>query len=428
MNFIIAYFWPKKWLILLFILLGSYLFVMFKFDIWNLGGISRMKPLFADTHIVLAAAECHQKGYDVFRENPCDALGRPHCYSRLWFAIGGFGLNSLHTDVVGGAVITIFLILSIIILSPQNKKELLFSSLVIFSPSVMLGVERANMDLVIFSLLVISAYLLLSRSNIFRYFSYVIILLAAFLKFYPIASFAALMKLEKNRKIFWLLILIIVLLFGFFFLLTYKDFLQLRNNIPRPNGWLSFGVASLLRTFSTGKMLVILSLIVTIIIFMTGYLISTRIKNITIPENSLNITFFLLGSFNLFFCFFVNTNYDYRAIFYILVIPYIFELLRINETTDFTRLSIYAFFGLMVLGLWFNFMRYLLAFVGKTTGQSDLIKNLIWGFFILKQIGSWGSIAILIAFNFKVLKSPFKEKIFGIFDCQKFLIKAQIDK
>lgn len=420
MNFFLTHFWSKKWSIFLFFSLGLYLLVMFKYNIWNYGGISRMEPLFADTHIVLAAAECHQKGYDVFRENPCDALGRPHCYSRLWFAFGSVGLNSLHTNIIGGIVITIFLLLSITIVSPQSKKELLFSSILIFSPSVMLGVERGNMDLMIFSLLIISGYLLFSKKNIFRYLSYVLILLMAFLKFYPIASFGACIQYSKNRKNFWLLILIIIIVFGLFLWMTHEDFLQLRNNIPRPHGWLSFGVASLLSTISKGKLLAIGSLITTSIIIITGYFLSFRTKNLNRTKNSLNTTFFLLGSFNLFFCFFVNTNYDYRTIFYILVMPYIFDLLRTNETTVFTRRLTYVFLSLLAISMWFNFIRYLLEFVGKTTDKSNLIENFIWAFFVLKQIGSWGSITILIALNIEVLRYPFKEKILGIFPLQKF--------
>ena len=153
MKSAIVHLWSTRWSLVLILLIGFYLLVMLRYDLWNYGGVSRMNPLFADTHIVLAAAECNQKGYDVYRENPCDDLNRPHCYSRLWFVIGRTGLKTLHTNLVGGIVIAVFFCTSIIIVCPQDLREFLFFSILLFSPSIMLGVERANMDLLIFSLL-----------------------------------------------------------------------------------------------------------------------------------------------------------------------------------------------------------------------------------------------------------------------------------
>lgn len=425
MKFTFAQIMFPKWSVFLVLLIGLYLLIMFRFNVWNFGGVSHMKPLFADTHIVLAAAECHQKGYDVFRENPCDALNRPHCYSRLWFVIGRTGLTTLHTNVVGGFVITTFLLLSVTIVRPQKFLEFLFFSLLLFSPSVMLGVERGNMDLLVFSLITLSGYLLFSKKKHLRYLSYPLLFICAFLKFYPVASFGMFIYYFKQRKQFWLLALMVMVVFGVFLWMTYEDFFQLRNNIPRPNGWLSFGISSLFGSITKGKLIYIASFFTTCIIVFLACILSSRIQISNRTNNSVNQAFFLLGSFNLLFCFFINTNYDYRTVFYILVVPYIFDLLRCESTPIFTRRLLFLFFVLLTMVVWFNFMRYALEFIGKTSAKANLTQNLTWAFFILKQMGSWGSIAILMAITIEIVKKPFQDNILGPF-FQFFKIKSSL--
>jgi hypothetical protein len=277
----------------------------------------------------------------------------------------------------------------------------------------MLGVERANMDLLIFSLLALCGYLLFSKIRLFRYLVYPLLFLNAFLKFYPVSSFGVFIYHLKKRKDLWILAFTVAIIFGLFLWITRNDFVQLNNNIPRPNGWLSFGVSSLVDTITQGKIAFFITLIVTFVICLSGYVLSHRVPFNLQVSSSLNITFFIIGSFNMFFCYFLNTNYDYRTIFYIFVIPYLYDLLRSKDIFLRNRCMIFIFFGALGMSLWFNFFRYALGFIGETYGTPDLAKIMIWTFFVFKQIGSWISITILLAINIELIKKSLKEKLWG---------------
>jgi len=428
MKLTFAHLRSHKWSLVLVLLLGFYLLLMLTYDLWNFGGVSRMRPRFADTHIVLAAAECDQKGYDVYLENPCDDDNRPHCYSRLWFFLGYTGLNTLHTDIVGGIVIAVFLSVCIIIIRPQDLTEFLILSILLFSPSIMLGVERANMDLLMFSLLVLCGYLLFSKIRLLRYLVYPILFLAAFLKFYPISSFAIFIYHFKKRRNFWLLTVLVVIIFGLFLWVIREDFSHLNNNIPRPNGWFSFGLSALMGTITKGKMAAGANLIVAIVILLSGYGLSLKTQLNEQASSPLNTIFFLLGSWNIIFCFFLNTNYDYRTIFYILLIPYLYDVLRSKDTLLWTGRMILIFFSALAISLWFNFFRYAIEFTGTNFGRPDLAENLTWAFFILKQIGSWITISILITINIELIKKPLQHQLWGLDIFQPFKKLAKTDQ
>lgn len=413
----------QKWSLFFLIIIGVYLFLMFRFDLWNYGGVSHMEPLFADTHIVLAASDCNSKGYDVYRENPCDAHNRPHCYSRLWLCARVFGLTLQHTNIIGGFLAAAFLSLSVLIVRPQNFLQFIFFSMLIFSPSIMLGVERGNMDLLIFIMITIAGFMILSKILLFRLIAFLILLLTTFLKFYPVASFGIFVHTFKAKITFWLTALFTFLIVGIFFAATYSDFLQLNNNIPRPSGWLSFGVASFYRSTISGKWLTLSTLLTIFILIAMAFKLSPRTAISKSPAEPLSKTFFLLGVFNLTFCFFVNTNYDYRSIFFILTIPYIFELLQYQNTKLFTKRLLYLFFAFLAVTLWFDFIRHALEFLGKITGKNEIAGYLTWIFFALKQLGSWGSITILVALAIDLLRKPLIEKLPDI-DTVNNLIKS----
>ena len=56
--------------------------------VWYYLGVAWFRFPFLDTHAVLAAMDCHRRGFDVYVGNPCDVLDRPHVYSPLWLWIG----------------------------------------------------------------------------------------------------------------------------------------------------------------------------------------------------------------------------------------------------------------------------------------------------------------------------------------------------
>src|SRR5215469_4645637 len=53
---------------------------------WGVLGVPPLSFPFGDLRDVTAAWECTRKGIAVLPTNPCDPLGRPEAYPRLWLA------------------------------------------------------------------------------------------------------------------------------------------------------------------------------------------------------------------------------------------------------------------------------------------------------------------------------------------------------
>ena len=121
--------------------------------------------------------------------------------------------------------------------------------------------------------------------------------------------------------------------------------------------------------------------------------------------------FFLVGSMNLFFCFFVTTSYLYRCIFFVLVLPYMFELIRKPDNFTLTKKAIYLFFILLTITIWNELLYGLLELTGKATNKIELMSTFKKFFAIVEQICAWGAITILIAFTLAILKKPAIEKL-----------------
>ena len=109
--------------------------------------------LFSDWAAIIKAVECHNLGYDVYLENPCDYWGRQ-----------------------------IFIFITVSFFDYKNKIEYLKVSLLILNYPVFLAIERANFDILIFIL-----FFLLAISNKL-FINKIIVCLSALIKFYPLTS------------------------------------------------------------------------------------------------------------------------------------------------------------------------------------------------------------------------------------------------
>ena len=155
--------------LLLFLVWFSYIFVLALYELWKHVGVSHMKPLFADLHAVLSAIECHGRGMNVFETNPCDVAGRIHVYGSLWLHLAALGLGSAHLFSKGFVVVVAFMGLAVLLIKPVCKADFAKSCLILFSPAVTLGIERANNDLIVFSLLAVAALLLTQRQRMAQF-------------------------------------------------------------------------------------------------------------------------------------------------------------------------------------------------------------------------------------------------------------------
>jgi hypothetical protein len=165
-----------------------------------------LKPFvpFLDLHAVMSAIECHHRGIDVYATNPCDALGRPHIYSPLWLRLPAlFGEPALLRPLGLALALAFTLTLLWLPRAPRGRGELAML-LAVASPVTLFALERANVDLLIFALVVPGA-MLLARGPGARLAGHALFLLAGALKFYPLVLLATLVR-ERPGHAFLLLL------------------------------------------------------------------------------------------------------------------------------------------------------------------------------------------------------------------------------
>ena len=302
-------------------------------------------PPFADLRVITSGAKCIRLGYDVLVVNPCDPWKRPMNYPRIWSVPASWGLDQSHTVILGILFGLLFFSLVFVIIKRLNYIEALFYALILCSPSVMLAIERGNNDLIIFILLSLSLLIMKNKTAIWRYFSYIIIMLAAILKVYPI--FALITALKEKKRNFTVIFLSIFIAFGIYVVTNFESIILVSKATPRATRYsyggrvifdvifenldryyYSFYNSHIPQYFNQIQLLLFY---LTIALFLLiSYLLAKHTENL-FQNNKLNINqieAFRIGSSIYIGSFLLGNNWDYRLIFLLFTIPQILAWLK----------------------------------------------------------------------------------------------------
>lgn len=167
--------------------------------IWRLWNIPTMTPCFADARALTAGAESHRAGFDPLVMNPADPWHRVMNYPRAWQELFRLGLDQNHTVAVALVMIAAFLTGLLLFVDRIDKRTAWLLALALFSPAVMMGVERANLVLVIFFLCA-SSLVVLRRSAVA---AALLLTFAGVLMYYPFLGLVCLLR-ARRRTFLWL--------------------------------------------------------------------------------------------------------------------------------------------------------------------------------------------------------------------------------
>jgi Glycosyltransferase family 87 len=167
-------------------------------DIWPWLGVPSGPSIFFDARNVAAAVECSRLGHDPLVDNPCDPWGRVMFYPRVWLVLRWTGLEQRHTLLFGVVVITVFFVLLLLLFGRLSVVEGLVVAVAVCSPAVMFAVERANMDLVVFSGLALSALVWRRGSARAEFVAVALVLLMAVAKLYPAVALLAFLPTRRR--------------------------------------------------------------------------------------------------------------------------------------------------------------------------------------------------------------------------------------
>ncbi|MSU66212.1 MAG: hypothetical protein EXS38_08965 [Opitutus sp.] len=367
-------------------------------DLFFCVGVNHLGVWFLDTFAILASNDALTLGRDPYAPNVLDHLNRPHVYSHWWLHLREVGLTRAHNFGVGLAVVGAFLATALAGLRPRAPGELLWCGVVFLASPVVLAVDRANNDLVVFVLLAAVVPCLMSPVAWVRFLAVAPIAVAAGLKFYPAIAGVVLLAAPGGRERRGLVLLGV----GLLALVGWSvgpGLAQFGAIAPKAEGLMTFGAVNLLAPIGLGggrAMAVGLALTVVVV---AGFLRSRIFAGwVVAPEHRAAWLGFILGAALLTGCFFTGTNYAYRWIFAVWMVPLLWWLPRDPAAPSGVRRLAGLTAGLLVFVLWSDAVAS--AVLARFMGRVSAPQLVGWAdrFFLIEQPIVWGFFFCLLGF------------------------------
>ena len=273
----------------------------------------------------------------------CDDLLRiPYVYPVVWHKIAN--ATQLYSETILYFLIIVYLAITVKFFKNLSSYYHLFF---LFSPTSILLIQRGNNELLIFCLIYIFMFLVNSKK--FKYLSIIPFALASLLKIHPLCLILIYLINDIKKISFYKLAAVALFLIIIFF--SFNEFLYLKE-LPRKGMiTLVYGAESIFFIFSyviKNIKLNLMHLSIGGLILLIILSFKFKIYNLEKIESNKQITF-LIGSTILVSSFFLNTTFEYRFIYIIFTLPFLFDMKKkINKKIIYFILLIY-------LVLWFEF-------------------------------------------------------------------------
>jgi hypothetical protein len=195
---------------------------------WRAFGVTPLQPpSFWDMHIINDCAANFWRGVDAYEPRACD--GATFNIPPAWLWLGFFGLDGSDSSWLSVLVITATAIVVVLLFRGRPWIYGVIALGAVISPSVMMGVERANLDLLILAL-VGSAALIYEEGRIGRACGAIAFLcLGVVLKLIPMFCVSLAARFSRQTLIFACTTLALSLIYV---VSTMKYILLIRRNVP----------------------------------------------------------------------------------------------------------------------------------------------------------------------------------------------------
>jgi hypothetical protein len=301
---------------------------------WVRFRVAAATPSFLDMRSITTGWECTRKGVDPLPLNPCDPRRRPANYPRIWLKLSWLGLGEGSTVALGIATAVIFFLAALLFVGPLTIREALVYLAILLSPSVMIGVERGNADLLVFAVVVLALAAFGSRRLLVRAGSHALLLFAAILKLFPVFGFVAVARQE--RRIALIAGSLLVALFALDVALTWHDIRTIYAVVPKlsiasygyaigpdaSRAWLARHVSTL-DFLTTGTARDVVDAVVIALALLAAFLVARRAWPRRRPNEpgEGRLVSFWAGAGIYLGTFLIGHNFDYRLCFLVLTVP-----------------------------------------------------------------------------------------------------------
>jgi hypothetical protein len=306
------------------ILIFSFLFIRFGYEAtWQFWNIPVMSPHFADLRAITHLSTTISLGFDPMEHHPGDPWQRPFNYPPVWKLLPLIGVSPHHTTVLGILLIGLFLIGLYLPFSDLSWAQSAYLMFGVLSPAVLLGIERANVDLLIYFLMALAVWMM--RRSIA--WAAILIQTAVFLKLYPLFGLISLAQAQKRA-----FLIIIALSLGastLYFLTSFREILLTFKNTPKSYN-LSYGIGVIPKRLERSqfapyaRVALILTSTTAVAIVMVGYFFGRKFDLSNDYQSERYLNAFQVGSAIYIGTFLLGNNFDYRLMFLLLTIPQLF--------------------------------------------------------------------------------------------------------
>ena len=289
---------------------------------WSLWNIQYLQPHFMDLRVVTAGADSVRAGLDPLFQNPTHPMDQPLNYPRLWQKLSYLGLSQSHTTALGLFVVAAFLVGLCAVLPAVGTGPLLLVGAGLLSPAVLLGIERGNIDLVMFSLVCLAVVMVASLR--FRGLAWLPILLAAMLKLYPV--FAGIVLVRSRGTILLRSLLALSLSFLVYLYFNLDDLKKISEVTPRSHN-LSYGVNVVwmkVQEHAPSATLIARTLAMGLVAAVILVALLNRRRLAIVPDAgaaTIHFEAFRAGAAIYLGSFLLGNNWDYRLMFLLLTLP-----------------------------------------------------------------------------------------------------------
>jgi hypothetical protein len=330
-------------------------------DVWPKLGVPSGPSLFFDARNLTAAWECDRLAYDVLYESPCDPRGRPLNYPRSWLLLGVLGLDQSHTFALASLLVVLMIWSFSLLVGRVPAGTGIVVALALCSPAIMFAVERANMDIALFTVLASAVLVWRASPSAARVVSPALVLLAALAKVYAVFALPAFL-LTRNRMAARAS-LVCLLVFGFYAAASFRDIVHIARIAPQGELF-SYGArilpAHLYHQVGADRWAgppllkqAIAAVPLTVLVAAAACWI--RRRKAVDPELATGTPAMLalhLGTLIYLGTFAVGNNFDYRLVFLLLTLPQLLEWARTptHRLSGIASAAIVAIVGMLWVG------------------------------------------------------------------------------
>jgi len=314
---------------------------------WRLFGFPTMMPSFSDARVMTAGSESYQLGHDPMENNVRDPWQRRMNYPRCWQILYLMKVDQSFTVPLALSFIVPFFA-SLWLFEPKNGWVAGLLLLLLFSPAVMLGVERGNSDLLIFAMILALAVWLQKWPRA----AGGLLFFAAFLKLFPIFAGLALLGLTRDKAV---RIGTVVLLAFVAYVLVEASNLYEAAKVTEKTPLMAFGTAVLVMAapmilgIADPAFLQTATWFVVAVVVMAA--VGLRIARSGDQDADADLRCFWAG-IAIYLGSFVglSSNYDYRLVFVIMGVP---QLIKWSGAADgWIKWSARIMIGALVFSTW----------------------------------------------------------------------------